>query len=50
MMIALSQAAQYGNYKASKPERDELLNSWLDDCQVPPEQIEELVQKLSAPR
>ncbi len=50
MMIALSEAARWGNYKASKPERDELLNSWLDVCLVPPEQIEQVLQQLTQPR
>ncbi len=50
MMVALAQAASYGNYKAGKSERDELLNAWLDVCLVPPEQIEQVIQRLTEPR
>ncbi len=50
MMIALSEAARYGNYKADKPERDELFNTWLDVCLVPPEQIDQVLQELAKPR
>jgi len=50
MMLALSQAAKYGNYHASKAERDELFNSWLDACVVPPEQVQQVLRKLTEPR
>jgi hypothetical protein len=47
VMVSLSEAARNGHFTATEEQQNELAESWLKVCQVPPEQLDRVIDALS---
>jgi hypothetical protein len=47
VMISLAEAARAGHFEATEAQREELVESWLKVCQVPPAQLEKVVDEMT---
>ncbi len=46
VMISLAEAAREGHFEATEEQREELVESWLKVCQVPPAQLQKVVDAM----